>query len=155
MTSSTGKQTIITHILLSVSRNKGNQMRKCGQSIEYNRNIFLLKNHTQIFGGEVSLRPFSKKPKLSIFLVQQFEFYTVCFYCMSKSRSIKIYLKFVSATFLLFCFLIVLRNQEKCFLFHFKSSFPPQENQSLEFQMFKFHDVIKCQSIKKEIHFTE
>ena len=41
------------------------------------------------------------------------------------------------------------------FLFHFKSSFLSRENQSLEFKIFKFHDVIKCLSVKKEIHLTE
>ena len=48
-----------------------------------------------------------------------------------------------------------LSNKEKCFLFHFKSSFRSRENQILEFTIFKFHDVIKCLSIKQEIHFTE
>ena len=41
-----------------------------------------------------------------------------------------------------------LSKQEKCFLFHFKSSFHSGENQILEFQMFRFHDIIKCRSIK-------
>ena len=36
----------------------------------------------------------------------------------------------------------------KSFLFHFKSSFRSRENQILEFYIFKFHDVIKCLSIK-------
>ena len=40
-----------------------------------------------------------------------------------------------------------LLNWEKCFQFHFKSSFGSRENQSLEFQVFKSHDVIKCLSI--------
>ena len=48
-----------------------------------------------------------------------------------------------------------LSNWERCFLFHFKSSFCSQENQILEFCIFKFHDVIKCLSIKQEMHFTE
>ena len=30
-----------------------------------------------------------------------------------------------------------------------------QENQILQFHILKFHDVIKCLSIKQEIHFTE
>ena len=47
-----------------------------------------------------------------------------------------------------------LLNQEKCFLIHLKSSFRSRENQTLEFQIFKFHDIIKCHSIKQEIHFT-
>ena len=37
-------QTIATHILLNISRNKGNQTMKLGQLIEYNkRNNFLQK----------------------------------------------------------------------------------------------------------------
>ena len=48
-----------------------------------------------------------------------------------------------------------LSNSGKCFLFHFKSSFRSPENQVLEFYIFKFHDVMKCLSIKQEIHFTE
>ena len=48
-----------------------------------------------------------------------------------------------------------LSTWRKCFLFHFKSSFRSRENQILEFYIFKFHDVIKCLSIKQEIHFTE
>ena len=48
-----------------------------------------------------------------------------------------------------------LPNWERCFLFHFKSSFRSQENQILEFYIFKFHDVIKCLSMKQEIHFPE
>ena len=48
-----------------------------------------------------------------------------------------------------------LSNQEKCFLFRFKSSFCSQENQILELYVFKFHDVIKCLSVKQEINFIE
>ena len=44
------------------------------------------------------------------------------------------------------------QNKKKSFLFHFKSSFRSQENQILEFYIFKFHDVIKCLSVKQEIH---
>ena len=46
-------------------------------------------------------------------------------------------------------------NQERCFLFHFKTSLRSRDNQSLEFQIFKFHDHIKCLSMKQEIYFTE
>ena len=48
-----------------------------------------------------------------------------------------------------------LSNCERCFLFLFKSSFHSQENQILEFYILKFDDIIKCLSIKQEIHFTE
>ena len=68
-------------------------------------------------------------------------------------------LKVVSATFLLVCFFRskqeYLSNYGKCFLFHFKSSFRSRENQILEFYIFKFHDVIKCLSIKQEMYFNE
>ena len=68
-------------------------------------------------------------------------------------------LKVASATFVLVCFFKSKRkhfsNYEKCFLFHFKSSFRLRENQILELSISKFHDVIKCLSIKQEIHFTE
>ena len=41
MTSQHGEQTIAIHILPNVSRNKSNQITKCGQLIKYNmRNIF-------------------------------------------------------------------------------------------------------------------
>ena len=46
-------------------------------------------------------------------------------------------------------------NKEKCFLFHFESSFRSRENQIFTFQVFKCHDVIKCVSMKHETHFTE
>ena len=46
-------------------------------------------------------------------------------------------------------------NKEECFLFHLESSFCSWDNQILTFQIFKCHDVIKCPSMKHEIHFTE
>ena len=52
-------------------------------------------------------------------------------------------LKVVSATFVLVC------------PSHFKHFFCSRKNQILEFYIFKFHDVIKCLSIKQEIHFTK
>ena len=66
----TGKQ-IIAINLPNVSTSKGNQTMDFGQLIEFNmRNIFLKKSYRE-FGGESSLRPFSKKSKLSVFLDQQ------------------------------------------------------------------------------------
>ena len=61
-------------------------------------------------------------------------------------------LKAVSATFLLVFFKSKrehLSNYEKCFLFHFKSSFRSRENQILEVYIFKFYDVIKFLSINE------
>ena len=46
-------------------------------------------------------------------------------------------------------------NKEKCFLFHFKSSFHSWNNQILTFQIFKCHDIIKCLNMKHGIQFTE
>ena len=55
-------------------------------------NIFLEKSCTKC-GGKTIPRSFSKESKLSISLDQQSDilFYTVCFYCMSKSKPAKIY----------------------------------------------------------------
>ena len=50
-----------------------------GQLIEYNvRNIFLEKSYTQWL-GETSLRLFSEKSKLGIYLDQYSNFLQVCF----------------------------------------------------------------------------
>ena len=46
-------------------------------------------------------------------------------------------------------------NNKDCFLFELESSFRSWENQILTFQILKCHDVIKCPSIKHELHFTE
>ena len=70
MTSQPGQQTIVIHILPNISRSEGNQTMKFDQLIEYKmRNIFLEKSYTKC-GGEISLRPFSDKSKLSISLDQ-------------------------------------------------------------------------------------
>ena len=66
MTSQSGKQIIAIHILLNISRSKGNQTNKFVQLVKCNmRNIFLEKSYTKNGGGTIS-RPFSKKSKLSI-----------------------------------------------------------------------------------------
>ena len=65
-------------------------------------------------------------------------------------------LKVPSATFLLVCFLSL--NESTCQTrknVHFESYFRSRGNQILEFYIFKFHDVIKCLSIKQKICFTE
>ena len=70
MTSQTGKQIIVIHILSNISRSKENQTMKFGQLIEYHmRNIFLEKSCTK-FDGKTSCRLFSGKLKLSISLGQ-------------------------------------------------------------------------------------
>ena len=60
MTSQTGKQTIAIHILPNISGNKGDQMMKFGQAIEYNmRTIYYEKSHTKC-GGQTIPRPLPK-----------------------------------------------------------------------------------------------
>ena len=46
-------------------------------------------------------------------------------------------------------------NKEKSFLFHLESSFRSWDNHVLNLQIFKFHDVTKCLSMKHETHFIE
>ena len=55
----TTKKTIGIHLLVVISRGKGNQAMKYDQLVEYNmRNIILEKSYTKC-GGETSPRPFS------------------------------------------------------------------------------------------------
>ena len=46
-------------------------------------------------------------------------------------------------------------NKEECFLFHHESYFRSWDNQILDFEIFKCHDVINFPSMKHETHFTE
>ena len=39
------------------------------------------------------------------------------------------------------------RKKEKCFLFHFESSFRAKHNQILTFQIFKCHDMVNTKHI--------
>ena len=47
MTSQPGQQTIVIHILPSISRSKGNQTMKFGKLIEYNIRIIFPEKHPQ------------------------------------------------------------------------------------------------------------
>ena len=68
MTSQPGQQPVVLHVLLNISRSKGNQTMKFGQFIECNiKNISLEKSYTKC-GGETSPRTFSEKLKLNISL---------------------------------------------------------------------------------------
>ena len=70
MTSHTVQQMTIMHILLNISRSKGNQTIKFDQLIDYDmRNIFLKKSYAK-YGGKASLRLFDIKSKLIISLEQ-------------------------------------------------------------------------------------
>ena len=56
MTSQPGKQTIVIHILLNVSRSKGSQTMKVGHLIEHNMgSIFLEKSYAKCGGETISL----------------------------------------------------------------------------------------------------
>ena len=60
MTLQPGKQAIAIHILPNISRSKGNRTMKFGQFIEYNVEIFFLKNHTQRLVEKLVPNPFIK-----------------------------------------------------------------------------------------------
>ena len=70
MTLQPGKQAIAIHILPNISRSKGNRTMKFGQFIEYNVEIFFLKNHTQRLVEKLVTDPFSEKLKTSTSLDQ-------------------------------------------------------------------------------------
>ena len=70
MTSQPGKQTIATHILLNISRSKGNPTMKFGRLIEYNMKKNFLKNYPQNVVEKLLPDPFPKKTKLSISMEQ-------------------------------------------------------------------------------------
>ena len=70
MTSEPGWQTIAIHILNNISRSKGNEVMKFGQSIEFCMNKIFLEKSQAKSGGETIPRLFFKKSKLSIYLNQ-------------------------------------------------------------------------------------
>ena len=66
MTSQVGKQTIAIHILLNISRSKGNQPMKFCQLMECNMTKFFMEKLYIKCGGETIARPLSKMSRLSI-----------------------------------------------------------------------------------------
>ena len=80
MTSQSGQQINAMHVLPNISRSKGHQTMKFGQLIEYNR-IFLLENHTHNVVQKLVPDYFLKNQNWAY----------LCLYCMSKSRSTKLY----------------------------------------------------------------
>ena len=63
MTSQPGQKTIAIHILLNISRGKGNQTMKFIQLIVYNTRIFLIKNHAQNVVEKLFKDPYLKNQK--------------------------------------------------------------------------------------------
>ena len=58
MASQPGKQTITVHMLLNISRSKGNEIMKFGQLKEYNMRIIFLEKSSTKCGGETIPRHF-------------------------------------------------------------------------------------------------
>ena len=63
MTSQTGKQIITIYLLPNVSRSKGNQTIKFGQSMENNLWIIFLEKSNKKCSGKDSPRPFYENSK--------------------------------------------------------------------------------------------
>ena len=104
MTLQTEKQINTIHTLPNTSRNKGKQITKFGQFIDYIKwEILFLKNHTQSVAEKLVPDPFLKKSKLSVPLDQQFEMLYSCFYCIFRLRFTKIYKTKVLTT----CFYLI------------------------------------------------
>ena len=53
--------------------------------------IFFLKNHTQNAVEKLVLGPFLKNQNWAKLWINSLKFYTVCLFCMSKSRAIEIH----------------------------------------------------------------
>ena len=69
------------------------------------------------------------------------------------------FLKVVSATFLVVCFVSLMystcETRKGVFYFTLKALFVLEIINFLTFQIFKSHDVVKCPSMKFEAYFTE
>ena len=78
--------------IVNILRSKGNQTKEFGRLIEHKmKNNFLEKSYTKCW-GEATPRPFYKKSKSRRYLlINHMKCYKVCFYCMSKLRSTKLY----------------------------------------------------------------
>ena len=73
---------ITIHMLPSISRNKGRETMRFGQLKKYRMKNIFLKDHTQNL---------MEKSKLSILWTNSLTFFPVCFYCISKMSTTKIY----------------------------------------------------------------
>ena len=91
MVSQLGSETIVTHILPNILKNKVNQTMKFGQSIQYNlRNIFLETSYGEC-GGKTGPKLFSEKLRLSIYLDQWSKVLYSLYLFYAKLRAIEIY----------------------------------------------------------------
>ena len=76
----------------NISKSKGNQTMKFGQIVKYIVQIFFSKKHTQHLVEKLVLDSFLKNQNWAYLWINSLNFYTVCFYCRSKSRTTKIFL---------------------------------------------------------------
>ena len=102
----------------------------------------LFKIPLQIHYRNMKVNNLSKSPSLTLFFI-----WKLCS---------KFLLKVVTLIFLLVCFVSLKERtsetRKNIFTSFRKCSW---DNQILTFQIFKFHDVIKCSSLKQETNFTE
>ena len=81
------------HILPNISRSKSNQTMKFDHLIEYNMKNTFLKNHLQNVVENLVPETFRKNQNSVYLWINSLKYYNVCFYCLSKLRSTKIYKK--------------------------------------------------------------
>ena len=79
------------NLLLNISRSKGNEAMNFGRLIENKMINIFLKNNTHNMMEKLVLDPFMKNQNRAYLRISSLKCYEVCFYCMSKSRTIKIY----------------------------------------------------------------
>ena len=92
MMSQTEHQIITINILLNIWRSKGNHnMRNITWDMHITWKIFFLKNNIQKVMEKLVPDPSMKGQVWTNLWITSLKCYKVCFYCMSKSRSIKIY----------------------------------------------------------------
>ena len=82
MTSQPQKQTIVIQMLSIILRTEGNETMKFGQLRPNNMSHILLEKAYTKNGGKTIPRPFSKKSKLDLFIINSLNFYADCFNCM-------------------------------------------------------------------------
>ena len=84
MASQPGEQAIAVHILLNISKSKGNQAMKFGQLREHNTRSIFLEKHTHNVVKKLFSDPFLKSQNLACLWINGLKFRTVCFYCGSS-----------------------------------------------------------------------
>ena len=92
MTSQTEQQIITIYISPDILRSKGNQAMKLGHLIKYiTWEAFFLKSHTQNVEEKLLPDPFIKNQNCAYLWITYLKHHKLCFYCLSTSKSTKIY----------------------------------------------------------------